>query len=151
MKNLTMIVALLTSLSLGLTGIGARAEESSEANIRTAAINSLQTWNEAFNNGNLDEVNDLYTSDAVLLMPNGESATTAEGIREFWNTLYGIGFNAHGIEVVSVEGNGDTVIIAGDWSALRAPENDMLFEGKLVSVLERQANGVWKTTFQRWN
>jgi ketosteroid isomerase-like protein len=144
----TRLIVLLAGLAAAFSGHGARAEVTEE--VQKLTLERLQTWNIAFNNAALDNIDDLYTRDAVLMTPSGETATGTD-IAEFWRTVSDIGFYAHGIDVVGIEGSDDLVIIAGNWSALRAPENETVFTGNMVNVLERQTDGSWKVSFQSWN
>ncbi|MCS3903804.1 ketosteroid isomerase-like protein [Methylohalomonas lacus] len=147
------LILLVTSLMLAVTGHGARAAETA-SDIEYIAVQNLASWNIAFNEGGLDqfdEVSTLYTEDAVLMTPSGQAETTTAGIRNFWKTLYDIGFNAHTLDISEVQGDDNSIIVTSRWEALRSPENDMIFEGRMISVLERQSDGRWRTTYQRWN
>ncbi len=153
MKSSRLIV-LITSLTLAVTGLGALRAAEPASDIKSVAIQNLTSWNIAFNEGGLDdiaEVSELYTRDAVLTTPSGWAETDAEGIRDFWKTLYGIGFNTHTIDVREVTGDDELIIVTSRWEALRSPENDMLFEGRMISILEKQSDGRWRTAYQRWN
>ncbi len=152
MKSSRLII-LVTTLVLAVAGHGARAVETT-SDIEHVAVQNLASWNIAFNEGGLDqfdEVSALYTEDAVLMTPSGQAETTTAGIRKFWKTLYDIGFNAHTLDVSEVQGDDNSIIVTSRWEALRSPENDMIFEGNMISVLERQPDGRWRTTYQRWN
>jgi len=148
MKSSRLIV-LIIGLALVATGLGARAEQDS-SEIRHIAIQNLMSWNIAFNGGGLDDYADLYTEDAVLMTPSGEIATGAE-IQDFWRTIYEIGIHSQALDVTAVEGDTGQIIVTSRWEALRAPEDDVVFEGRLVSVLEKQSDGRWRTAYQRWN
>lgn len=148
MKFLRLVV-LSAGFAAAFAGHGARAEVTEE--VRKMTLEQLQVWNVAFNNAALDNIDDLYTRDAVLITPSGEPAS-GPAITEFWKTVSEeVGFYAHGIDVLSVEGRDDLVVIAGKWAALRAPENETVFTGNMVNVLERQLDGNWKVSFQSWN
>ncbi len=147
------LILLVTSLMLAVTGHGARAAETT-SDIEYVAVQNLASWNIAFNEGGLDqfdEVSALYAEDAVLMTPSGQAETTTAGIRNFWKTLYDIGFNAHTLDVSEVQGDDNSIIVTSRWQALRSPEDDTIFEGRMISVLERQSDGRWRTTYQRWN
>jgi ketosteroid isomerase-like protein len=145
----TRLIVLLAGLAAAFSGHGARAEVTEE--VQRMTLDRLQSWNIAFNNAAMDNIDDLYTSDAVLMTPSGEAATGTD-IADFWQTVsQDVGFHAHGIDVVGIEGSDDLVIIAGHWAALRAPENETEFTGNMVNVLERQTDGSWKLSFQSWN
>lgn len=144
----TRLIVLLAGLTAAFSGHGARAEVTEE--VQRLTLDRLQTWNIAFNNAAMDNIDDLYTRDAVLMTPSGETAT-GPAIEEFWQMVSDTGFYAHGIDVLGIEGNADMVIIAGQWAALRAPENETVFTGNMVNVLERQLDGSWKVSFQSWN
>lgn len=148
MKSTRMIV-LLTGLFVAIGGQGARAAESAEE-IKHIAIQTLASWNIAFNHGGLDDYGDLYAEDAVLLTPAGEFKSD-KGIQEFWKTVYQVGINSQALDVTAVQGDGDQIVVTSRWEALRSPENDVVFEGRMVNVLEKQSDGQWKTIYQRWN
>ncbi len=153
MKSSRLTIA-ITCLAVALAGLGARAETTSteigdQEDIRNVAIQNLASWNIAFNAGGLDKVNDLYTEDAIVMTPYGE-AVSGEGIRDFWHTVYGVGINTHALDVTAIEGSGDQLVVTSHWEAIRSPENDVVFEGRMTSVLEKQSDGRWRTTYQRW-
>ena len=153
MKSSRLIV-LITSLAMGIVGLGARAEPTASdiaaADMQHVAVQNLASWNIAFNGGGLDDYADLYTEDAVLMTPYGEMISGG-AIQDFWKTVYGVGFNTHALDVTAVEGRDDQIVVTSRWEALRAPENDLMFEGRMISVLEKQSDGRWKTSYQRWN
>lgn len=147
--KISRLIVLFASLAAAFAGHGARAEVTEE--VRKMTLEKLQIWNIAFNNAALDNIDDLYTRDAVVMTPSGVPASGPD-IAEFWKTVsQEVGFHAHGIDVLSIEGSDDLVIIAGQWAALRAPENETVFTGNMVNVLERQTDGNWKVSFQSWN
>lgn len=152
MKSSRLTIA-ITSLAVVLAGLGARAETTSteigNQDAKEVAIQNLASWNVAFNAGGLDQVNDLYTEDAIVMTPYGEPVS-GEGIRDFWHTVYGVGINTHALDVTAVEASDDQVVVTSHWEAVRAPENDVMFEGRTTSVLEKQSDGRWRTTYQRW-
>lgn len=143
----------ITCLTVVLAGLGARAETTSreiaEQAAKEVAIQNLASWNIAFNAGGLDQINDLYAEDAIVVTPYGEPVSR-EGIRDFWHTVYGVGINTHALDVTAVEGSDDQVVVTSQWEALRSPENNVVFEGRMTSVLEKQSDGRWRTTYQRW-
>lgn len=150
----TRTIVLLTSLAVATIGIGARAEPTAtdirQDEIRHVAVQNLASWNIAFNAGGLDKYGDLYTEDAVLMTPAGVMET-GSGIQNFWKTVYGVGINTHALDVTAVEGDAGQIVVTSRWEALRAPENDVIFEGRMTNVLEKQSDGSWKTSYQRWN
>ncbi len=153
MKSSRLFITVI-SLAVVLAGAGARAETTSrdigDRDVQHVAIQNLTSWNIAFNAGGLDDYNELYAEDAVVMTPYGE-AVSGEGIRDFWRTVYGVGINTHALDVTAVDGSGDQIIITSHWEALRSPENDVIFEGRMTNVLEKQSDGRWKTTYQSWN
>lgn len=153
MKSSRLIV-LITSLALGMAGLGARAEPTASdiaaEDMRHIGIQNLVSWNIAFNHGGLDDYADLYTEDAVLVTSAGEIARGQE-IQDFWKTVYGVGINTHALDVTAVEGRDDQIIVTSHWEALRSPENDVIFEGRMINVLEKQSDGRWRTAYQSWN
>lgn len=153
MKTIRTIV-LLTGLAVATAGVGARAESTADDirqdEVRHVAVQNLASWNIAFNEGGLDDYADLYTEDAVLMTPYGE-IESGQGIQDFWKTVYGVGMNTHALEVQAVDGADDQIVVTSRWEALRAPENNVIFEGRMLNVLEKQSDGSWKTVYQRWN
>lgn len=152
MKTSRLIV-LTGSLLVATAGHGARADQSPGA-VQNTAVQNLASWNIAFNEGGLDlidEITTLYTDDAVLVTPSGRAETSSEGIRDFWQVLYEIGFNTHALDVTAVQGNGNQIIVTSNWEALRSPQNDTVFEGRMTTVLEQQADGRYKTSYQSWH
>lgn len=147
----TRLIVLITSLTLVVAGLGARAEESARQardDINTIAIDSLKRWNTAFNEGDLEQVANQYSPDAVVMTSAGP-ATDREAISRYWQAVRDTGFNAHGINITGIETNGDQIVVTSNWEAVRSPD-EIVFEGDLVSILDRQPDGSWKLSYQSW-
>jgi uncharacterized protein (TIGR02246 family) len=125
----------------------------SHEEIKDAARRGQAAWNEAFNRGDAAAVAALYTDDATLLPPTHAIIKGSDAVREFWQGLIGAGFKGHGIELVDAASGGDMAFATGNWWASGPGEGGETrrFEGTVVTVLRRQADGVWKVCLHTWN
>lgn len=84
--------------------------------------------------------------------PTDETLAGHTAIGEFLEEFTQSGLEHNGVDLVEVRREGDTIYAAGVWSAHRATgEGRELVGGNIVTILERQADGNWKTRLQTWN
>lgn len=141
----------LLAAALGLLTTPGWAQE----DIRTIAANNAAEWNQAFADGKVDEIVSLYTTDAILVQPNGKVSRDPGEIRNFWRTLIDQG--AFKIDIVDVKGEKDDTIVTtttlSDMKTLQDSHQTLRYhyDGVLYSVLKRQSDGSWKAQVQQWS
>ncbi len=84
----------------------------------------------------------LYTDDGQVLPPNGDFVTGPAAIQSFWQALMDMGFKAAKMEIVEVEGHGDTAIEISTYT-LEGEGGQVLDRGKYIVIWKRQ-DGQWK-------
>lgn len=148
--------ALLLVLLLGLHGSSAFAALSAEEAGRPIAEADTASWNGLLSQGNLEGVLSLFTTDAMLIHPNGQVVRDSGQIRAFWQSLLQ---GQQGLRFALVRArreNDDTVVtrsVLSDSKSLGVA-NDIInyhYQGVVNNVLKRQPNGAWKVQVQRWN
>ena len=96
----------------------------------------------AFNRGDAAGMAALYTENGQLLPPNSDFVTGKQAIQMFWQALFDMGIKAAKLEVVEVEGHGDTIIEVSKYT-LQDEKGQVIDKGKYI-VIWKQDNGQWK-------
>jgi len=139
--------AVLFTLSL-VAAVNVQAGK--HADMKAFAAQTVHNWNQALNNQDAAGFSGLFTFDAVLLTPGGEAAAGIWEIYSFVDTLVkGNGVNGHEIEITHIGVNDDRLFITGKWQA--AKKINGLSQGDWVTILERQYDGSWRSSFVKWN
>jgi ketosteroid isomerase-like protein len=112
-------------------------------------------WSSAAAAKNLEQTIAYYSDDAMVLPPNGPSATTKEAIRKLWQDLlaspgFALSWKPTRVEVSK---SGDMSHVSGTYEfsindTSGKPIND---RGKYLEVWEKQADGKWKCAADMWN
>lgn len=92
---------------------------------------------------------DLYTGDAKILPPGGDTISGKTAIGAFWKGAYELGIKRAKLETVEAEPAGDQIIEVGNFTLYGADESE-LDKGKYV-VIWRQEAGEWKLHRDIWN
>lgn len=95
-----------------------------------------------FNRGDAAGVAALYTEDAKLLPPNADVMSGRDAIQAFWQGAMDMGIKSAEIDVLEVEGYGDTATDVGAFK-LWAEGGQLLDEGKYIVIWKRRRNE-WK-------
>ena len=77
-----------------------------------------------------------------ILPPNSDFATGKQAIQAFWQGAMDMGIKSVKIELVEVEGHGDTAIEVGKYT-LSGEAGQVLDTGKYIVIL-KQVDGQWK-------
>ena len=106
-----------------------------------------------FESGEIAELAELYSEDAVMLPPSSEILSGPEAIQGYWNNLRDIGVYDYSIYGVEQNIKGDVAYVTALWVAKRKAGNgeDITFEGNISNVYEKQKDGSWKISLQSWN
>jgi len=112
-----------------------------------------QEWTLACNTKQIDDLMDLYSSDALLLRPNVPPVRSAASIREFFAGVLGAGLGEVEMDAVRVEIFGDTAYEAGRGKMLVPTLAGKRREerGKYLLFLVKQAEGNWKILADCWS
>ena len=135
----------LRSTAASLRGDLSRAE---------AAVRAItQEWVLACNTKHLDDLLELYASDALVLRSNYPPIRGAAAVREFFFGALDAGLGEVEIDPLRVNVIGDMAYEAGRCKALIPGSTGKRREerGKYLWVLERQPNGEWKVVADCWS
>ena len=135
----------LRSATMALRGDLSRAE---------AAVRAItQEWVLACNTKHLDDLLELYISDALVLRSNCPPIRGAAAVREFFFGALDSGLGEVEMEPLRIEVVGDFAYEAGRCKALTPSSTGKRREerGKYLWVCGRQNNGEWKLTADCWS
>jgi len=120
-----------------------------EVSVRKA----MQDWALACNTKHLDDLVDIYASDAIVLRPNHPPVRGTSAIREYFVATLDAGFGEAELEPVRMEVFGDIAYEAGRCKALVpiAVSKRREERGKYLTILARQNNGEWKLIADCWS
>jgi ketosteroid isomerase-like protein len=120
-----------------------------EASVRRVT----QEWVLACNTRHLDDLLDLYASDALVLRSNYPPIRGAAAIREFFFGALDAGLGEVEVEPLRVEIVGDLAYEAGRCKALIPSSSGKRREerGKYLWVFARQSNTEWKLAADCWS
>jgi len=112
-------------------------------------------WSAAAGAKDVDKTVSYYSADAIVMPPNGPSATTKEAIRSAWKEMLtspgaAISWKATKVEVAKA---GDLAYVSGTYEdtttdATGKPVKD---RGKYVEIFKKQTDGSWKVIVDIWN
>lgn len=144
MKSMTLYTISLLAGSLSIAAL-ANTDDSD-----VAIKANLLSWAYAFNTGNAAAISELYTDDAVIMPPTDETVINKPSIQQYWEEALPGELKNFRIDPVKLTIEGDTAYEASIWSATRI-DNNRSVGGNVMTVMERQADGRWKTRLQSWN
>ena len=112
-----------------------------------------QEWVLASNTKHLDDLLELYTSDALVLRSNCPPIRGAAALREFYFGALDAGLGEVEMEPLRVDVVGDLAYEAGRFKALIPSATGKRREerGKYLWVCARQNNGEWKLAADCWS
>ncbi|HEX6534166.1 MAG TPA: SgcJ/EcaC family oxidoreductase [Gemmatimonadaceae bacterium] len=122
----------------------ARSTDSREA-IRAANARFAS----AFERGDAAELASCYTTDALVLPPNGDPAQGRAAIEEFWRGVIGLGLTGMSLETVELADLGEVAIEVGRY-ALHGEGGAVADHGKYI-VVWRRTDGRWLVHRDIWN
>ena len=142
--NYLVLPGILLVISAGLS---ARADPVSEIEaVKFALV-------EKFKTGEISEMVDLYTSNAVMLPPSSEILSNTESIKNYWDNLRQVGVVDYSIYQVALNIEGDLAYETALWEARRKTidGNVITMDGNISSLFVKQDDGQWKIKLQSWN
>lgn len=116
--------------------------QSTSTEVRDAIAAANENFMAAFKRGDAAGLAALYTENGQVLPPNSDFVTGKEAIQAFWQALSDMGIKEAKLEVVEVEGHGDTAIEVSKYT-LHGEEGQELDKGKYI-VIWKQEEGQWK-------
>ena len=122
-----------------------------EAAVRAAD----EQWMAAINKHDVDATVSFYTSDALVLPPNGPMLNTPQAIREAWTGMLAPGVTIAG-QTAKVEAarSGEMAYVYGTYTMTsQDPKaaSAVVDKGKYLEVWKKQADGTWKCAVDTFN
>jgi uncharacterized protein (TIGR02246 family) len=111
------------------------------------------TWNDAFNRGDLKKLITLYAENATLSPGNGEVLVGRNEIEKLFKSFIDGGVHNHTLAVVETGGSENMIFQVARWGAQGAEANGEkpAFGGVTTSVLQKDDNGSWVAHTHIWN
>jgi uncharacterized protein (TIGR02246 family) len=116
--------------------------QATSTEVRDAIAAGNEKFMAAFGQGDAAGLAALYTEKGQILPPNGDFVTGKEAIRGFWQALFDMGIKVAELEIVEVEGHGDTAIEVSKYT-LKGEGGQVLDKGKYI-IIWKQEEGQWK-------
>jgi ketosteroid isomerase-like protein len=114
-----------------------------------------EQWSKAAGAKDVDKTVSYYADGAIVMPPNGPSATTKEAIRTLWKDLLAnpgaaISWKTTKVEVAQ---SGDLGYTSGayEFTMNDATGKAVPDHGKYLEVWKKQADGKWKCVMDIWN
>ena len=112
-----------------------------------------QQWNQALNQGNVEQLVSPYDETATVSPGNGAVLEGHDEIKSLFSGFIDNGVHNHQIETVDVMATDQQITQIAHWQAdgVDAQQQPTSFGGVLVTVLEKQADGDWTLQSHVWN
>jgi uncharacterized protein (TIGR02246 family) len=136
-------VLIVTVLAVVMQGCQTGSAKGLSASDKAKLQQVTAAWEMAVNANNFDAVAATYTSDAILLPPNGPLVQGRENIKKFFVEFPP--FKDMKLNLVEIDGRGDMAYVRGVYSmTITPPGIDPIHEvGKYLEIRRKQANGSW--------
>lgn len=134
--SITIILIMLLLL------INCAPREEDNLKVRNEIASANENFMTAFSQGDAAALAALYTENGQVLPPNSEFVTGKEAIQTFWQTLIDMGIKEVNLEIIEVDGHGNTAIEISKYT-LKGEGGQVLDKGKLI-VIWKKENGQWK-------
>lgn len=142
MKN---VLFAITALTLSGTAMAQSPEQ--------IVADANQQWNQALNQGNVEQLVSLYDEQATVSPGNGAVLEGQDEIKNLFSGFIDNGVHNHQIETVDVMASDNQITQIGFWQAegVDADQKPTSFGGVLITVLEKNAEGEWTLQSHVWN
>lgn len=110
--------------------------------LRGAIAAANDNFMAAANRGDAAGIAALYTENGQVLPPNADLVTGKQAIQTLWQAVLDMGIKEVKMEIVEVEGHGDTAIEISTYT-LKGEGGQVLDQGKYM-VIWKQEDGQWK-------
>lgn len=149
MKKLLLTLTLCSCIIGSTVGIALAHDKGADKTVQY----SNQVWNETFNSGDSDALATLYADNASLSPGNGQILIGHKQIAELFKSYIDNGVNNHSIETIETYRDDNQIVQLGRWQAdgVNDKQEIISFGGILMTVLEKNAAGEWKTRSHIWN
>ncbi len=97
---------------------------------------------ETFKEGDTAVLASLYTEDGKVLPPNAGFIEGKEALQAFWQAVIDMGVKEAVLEIIEVEGHGDTAIEVSKFE-MKDANGNVLDHGKYI-VIWKRVEGNWK-------
>src|SRR5262249_32287349 len=111
----------------------------------------VQKWSRCFNSKRMDELTELYSSDAIVLRPNAASAHGKQAVRQLLEAALDVGLGGVQFDFAEIGMVGNFACVTGRSRMLvpTAPAKREEETGKYLIVVRRE-NGQWKIVADSW-
>ncbi len=92
----------------------------------------------------------LYTSDAMILPPNGDAVTGADEIAKFWQAFSELGITEARPVTREVIPMGEYALEVGE-TTVYGQDGALVDRGKIMVLWKKDEDGVWKMHRDTWN
>jgi uncharacterized protein (TIGR02246 family) len=123
--------------------------QSTSAEVHDTIAAANQKFMAAFSRSDAAALAALYTENGQLLPTHSDFVTGRRAIQTFWQDRMDLGVQAVKLEIVEVEGHGDTVNEVGKY-IIQGQEGQVMDTGKYV-VIWKQIEGQWRLHRDIWN
>ena len=134
--SITIILIILVLL------VNCAPREEDNLKVRNEISSANENFMTAFSQGDAAGVAALYTENGQVLPPNSEFVTGKEAIQAFWQTIIDMGIKEINLEIIEVDGHGNTAIEISKYT-LRGDGEQVIDKGKYI-VIWKKENGQWK-------
>ncbi len=150
MKKLLSTLALCSYIITGTNVSLASENDESAVNI-VETVNTI--WNNTFNSGDSDALSQLYTENAILSPGNGKSLVGQEQIGHLFKTFIDNGVHNHSIKIIEAYRDHNQIVQLARWQAesVNDKQEPISFGGVLMTVIEKNSDGIWLTRSHIWN
>jgi uncharacterized protein (TIGR02246 family) len=140
-RSLVLLTLLTLLLSVGMA--------QAQSDVRAAIEAANAQWMAKFNQGDSAGVAALYTANGQVFPPHSDIVSGTPAIAQFWRGATDAGIKKAKLDIVEVEGHGDTAHEVGKYT-LMGDGDKVLDSGKYIVVWKRQ-DGQWKLHRDIWN
>lgn len=144
MKTSSIFLAILALLAVFAT----TSCKQPAADVTDEILNAHKAFMEAFNNGDVDAVSQVYAADGKLFPSNSDVIAGRDDIAAFWAKAPETGIKKVVVETLAVEGHDGVAIEEGRYT-LFTHMDLIMDEGKYVATWERGDRG-WKISRFIW-
>jgi uncharacterized protein (TIGR02246 family) len=152
MHNATQDAPMAATLATPATLLSAAIRPLSD-DCRVVVDAANAAWNDALNRGDVDALATLDAADATLSPADGNVVSGLAEIRRLFQGFIDAGVHNHQLETLTAFGDDRRIVQVARWSA-RAGRGDgsmPTLGGITTNVLERDADGRWRSGVQVWN
>jgi uncharacterized protein (TIGR02246 family) len=131
------------------------AEQGTSIEADMEAVRALpEQWDVAYHANDLEALMQLYAHDAIRLPPDEAIQDGEEAIRNHHQLDFSEYTSEGDMVVVDARVSGDLGYVRGTYNGTSTPKADgepIKYDNKFVMVIQRQADGSWKTICEIWN